>query len=152
MTNVELKQRGFTLIELLIFLGVLAVVGVWVATQGSNVLSGSKTERAYQQIDAIMKAAEEYRQQPSRRGSFAGISIQNLVNEGYPLDPLTTGTSQNVYGMTVTITSSGNVNAQLLYTTPSTQDCNQLDQRFTNSSKLQTAPTCTGGRLNLMLE
>jgi prepilin-type N-terminal cleavage/methylation domain-containing protein len=148
----KINQRGFTLIELLIFLGVLAVVGVWVATQGSNVLSGSKTERAYQQIDAIMKAAEEYRQQPNRRGSFTGISITSLVTEGYPLDPLTTGTNQNVYGMTVTIASSGNTNALLVYNTPGTQDCNQLDQRFTTSSKLASAPTCSGNNLQLLIE
>ena len=148
----KINQRGFTLIELLIFLGVLAVVGVWVATQGSNVFSASKTERAVQQIEAITDAAESYRHLPSQRGLYTGISITILDSLGYPLEPLTNGVNQNVYGLSTGITTSGATNASLSYDTHSADDCNQLRLRFINQSNLAGAPVCAGNNLVLTLD
>lgn len=149
----KINQRGFTLIELLIFIGVLAVVGVWVATQGNNVLTGSKTERAYQQIETIMKAADSYKNSPARRGSYEGISITQLVDLGYPMEPFSTGVNQNVYGLSASI-SGNSVWAIITYATPEPRVCEQLRTRLTNltNRSVGNQPTCSNSAITIRLE
>ena len=153
MQPTKTNKRGFTLIELLIFLGVLAVVGAWVATQGSNVISGSRTESAIQQIDSIMRAAESYKNTSNQAGSYRNVSLKELTQLGYKLQPLTDGVNQNTYGLSTTITSTDNGNtAQLEYFTLNAPDCEQLRIRLGERALYSQTPQCVGNQLILRFE
>ena len=125
------KEAGFTLVELGIYLAVLAVVGAFVVTQWGNINSGLRVERAYAELERVKTAAEAYRSASANAGLYTNIDITALSTNGYNVEPFTTGTNQNTYGLTVTIAPDGTptgTDAELIYEFDNSEDCNQMIQ------------------------
>lgn len=148
------KQGGFTLVELGIYLAVLAVVGAFVVTQWGNINSGLRVERAYAELERVKTAAEAYRSASANAGLYAGITIQELSDNGYNVEPFTTGTNQNTYGLNVAITpASSDTDATLTYQFDNPEDCQQMIQRFDGVTGIKTTPTCSAtDELSVTLE
>lgn len=92
------RQAGVTLPEMGLYVGVLAVLGVVVAANWGNVQSGIKIEQAFSEIVKVMAAAQTYRSAPANSGSFTGVSVTVLENNGYNVRPFTTGTNRTPTG------------------------------------------------------
>ena len=150
------KEAGFTLVELGIYLAVLAVVGAFVVTQWGNINSGLRVERAYAELERVKTAAEAYRSASANAGLYTGITMAALSTNGYNVEPFTTGTNQNTYGLTVAIAAAGSpagTDATLTYGFDNTEDCNQMIQRFDASvTGIKATPTCPGDVFTVTLE
>ena len=151
------KQGGFTLVELGIYLAVLAVVGAFVVTQWGNINSGLRVERAYAELERVKTAAEAYRSAAANAGLYTAISVTNLSDNGYNVEPFTDGDDENTYGLDVAIVAAGTpagTDATLTYNFDNEEDCNQMIQRFDDSvTGIKTVPTCTAaGLLTITLE
>lgn len=151
--SVYSSQLGFTLPELLIYVAVLAVAGVWLASQFGNVSSGANLERAFTEIEKVRTAAVAYRISPRRAGSYNGITIASLSSQGYNIRPLSSGTGENVYGNNVVIVAvSGGADAKLTYTTDTASSCQQLIERYTNVNGIKGTPACATSVLTVTLD
>ena len=149
------RETGLTLVELAIYIAVLAGVAIFAATQFGAITSAGQMERAYSEVARVKGAAEAYRAAPAQRGSFIGITVAALANGGYNVEPFTTGTNQNTYGLNVVVAPGGTPNgsdATITYTTGAAADCEQLIDRFTNTAGVRGAPTCAGAVLTLTVE
>ena len=149
------KEAGFTLVELGIYLAVLAVVGAFVVTQWGNINSGLRVERAYAELERVKTAAEAYRSAAANAGLYTGISMTALSTNGYNVEPFTTGTNQNTYGLDVAIAGAGsptNTDAELTYDFDNPEDCQQMIQRFDGVTGVSGTPTCAGNELTVTLE
>ena len=149
------KQEGFTLVELGIYLAVLAVVGAFVVTQWGNINSGLRVERAYAELERVKTAAEAYRSASANAGLYTNIGIAVLSTNGYNVEPFTTGTNQNTYGLDVTIAAAGSppaTDATLTYDFDNPEDCQQMIQRFDGVTGVKGTPTCSGNDLTVTLE
>lgn len=139
------RQKGVTLPEMGLYVGVLAVLGVVVAANWGNVQAGIKTEQAFAEIIKVMAAAQAYRAAPANSGSYTGVTVTVLKNNGYNVKPFTTGTNQNTYGLTVAIVAAGTPagsDATLTYQVGIAEDCEQLEARFLNTAGVKGTPTC----------
>ena len=148
------RQEGFTLIELGIYLAVLAVVGAFVVVQWGNINSGLRVERAYSEIERVKTAAEAYRSASTNAGLYTGISMTVLSSNGYNVEPFTSGTNQNTYGLTVGIApATAGADATLTYAFDNTADCNQMVQRFAVTvTGIKATATCPGDVFTVTLE
>lgn len=149
------RETGLTLVELAIYVAVLAGVAIFAATQFGAITSATQVERAYSEVARVKAAAEAYRAAPAHVGLFAGISIQQLSDDGYNVEPFTTGTAQNAYGLNVTVAGAGapaGSDATITYVTGVNADCLQLVDRFTNTAGVRGVPTCAAGTLTLTVE
>jgi len=150
----QFRTRGISMMELLIWLAVFAGVAVFVSSQATNLFGGATVERAYAEIEKVKTAAETYRRSLVQAGLYTNISITRLATRGYNVDPLTTGTNQNTYGLTVAIASAAaNTDATLTYELGNVPDCTQMIDRFTGMPGIKTAPACSAaGLLTMTLE
>ena len=74
------REEGLTLPEMLVWLGVFAVVGAFIAVQGSGILSGARLEQANQEVHSVVLAARTWR---SLKGNYTGITVKELEDNGY---------------------------------------------------------------------
>ncbi|MCY3622927.1 MAG: hypothetical protein OXH68_14590 [Gammaproteobacteria bacterium] len=139
------RQKGVTLPEMGLYVGVLAVLGVVVAANWGNVQAGIKIEQAFAEIVKVMGAAQAYRAAPANSGSYTGVTVTVLENNGYNVRPFTTGTNQNTYGLTVAVVAAGTPagsDATLTYQVGIAEDCEQLEARFQNTAGVKGTPAC----------
>ncbi len=153
----EIKRRdregGYSLMEMLIVFGVIAIAVGFVAVIGGTLGSGQKVNQAYSEIQMIIKAAESYRRAPARRGLFTGLTMTALSTRGYNVEPFTTGTNENTYGMTVTAApAAAGADATIVYTTDEAADCLNLVDRLDTLPGIKVTPTCAAGVLTVTLE
>lgn len=122
------REEGLTLPEMLVWLGVFAVVGSFIAVQGSGILSGTRLEQANQEVHSVILAAQSWR---SLKGNYTGINIKELENNGYNINfELNGNNGVNLYDENVVIVSSSAQVAEVRYITTSQKDCNQLKARI----------------------
>ena len=146
-------QKGFSLMELIIVLGVIAVAGAFIAVFAGGATSGERIRAGNSEIEGVVRAAQTYRRSPAQRGLFTNITIQRLSDRGYNVEPFTSGTNENAFGLTITIApAAGGADATLTYATDSTADCNQMIDRWTNIAGIKGTPTCATNTLTLTLE
>lgn len=144
---------GYSIVELLIVLGVIAVAAIFIANIAGGAASGQRLERAFSEIQMVKAAAESYRSAPARAGLFTGITVTALSSRGYNVEPLTTGTNQNAFGLTIAVApAAGGADATITYATDNAADCNQLIDRFTNIAGVKGTPACSGNTLTVTLE
>ena len=121
------REEGLTLPEMLVWLGVFAVVGTFIAVQGSGILSGTRLEQANQEVHSVILAAQSWR---SLKGNYTGINIKELEENGYNVNfELNGNNGVNLYDENVIIVSSSAQAAEVRYVTTSEKDCNQLKAR-----------------------
>ena len=149
------KARGVTLPELGIYVAALALVGVAVAAGFGNFQSGFRTEQAFYEVMKVKAAAEAYRSAAAQGGSFAGISVTVLADNGYNVEPLEDGNDENTYGLDVTIAAAGTpvgTDATLTYQFDSEEDCSQVEDRMDGTTGVKAVATsCTGTPVSLGL-
>ena len=138
------KDRGVPLPEMGLYVGLLAVVGLFVAGQWGNIQSGVRTEQAYAEIVRVKTAAEAYRSASAQAGSYKGVTVKVLADNGYNVEPFTDGEDENVYGLDVRVVSKSDVDATITYEFSVEADCEQLVDRLTNAVGVKTTPACTG--------
>lgn len=147
------KCAGITLMELLVYAAILAVVAMGILASTSNVFSGQRVEEATREIERVKLAAEAFRRAPAQAGLYTGITVTILANRGYNVEPFTTGTNQNAYGLTTTIApAASNTDATLTYAFDNAEDCAQMIDRYTGVTGVKTTPTCTTNTLSITLE
>ena len=135
------REEGLTLPEMLVWLGVFAVVGTFIAVQGSGILSGTRLEQANQEVQSVILAAQSWR---SLKGNYTGVNIKQLEENGYNINfELDGNNGVNLYDENVVISSSAPQAAQIRYVTTSEKDCNQLKARVELLPNI-TGETCTG--------
>ncbi len=144
------REEGLTLPEMLVWLGVFAVVGTFIAVQGSGILSGTRLEQANQEVHSVILAAQSWR---SLKGSYTGINIKELEDNGYNINfQLNGNNGVNLYDENVIIASSAAQAAQIRYVTTSEKDCNQLKARVEILPNI-TGETCgSTGNVRLQFE
>ena len=157
MSTVRRVQKsgsaGYSIVELLIVLGIVAVAAIFVANIAGGAASGQRLERAFSEIQMVKSAAESYRSAPARAGLFTGVSVTALSGRGYNVEPLTTGTNQNAFGLTIAIApAAAGADATLTYATDNAEDCNQLIDRFTNIAGVKGTPACASNTITITLE
>ncbi|MDE0190151.1 MAG: type II secretion system protein [Gammaproteobacteria bacterium] len=138
------RNRGVTLPEMGLYVGLLAIVGLFVVGQWGNIQSGVRAEQAYAEIVRVKTAAEAYRSAPAQAGSYAGISVEVLADNGYNVEPFTDGADENVYGLDVAVASSSDVDASITYQFDVEADCEQLVDRLTDAVGVKGTPACSG--------
>lgn len=138
------RDRGVTLPEMGLYVSLLAIVGLFVVGQWGNIQSGVRTEQAYAEIVRVKTAAEAYRSAPAQAGSYADISVEELADNGYNVEPFTDGEAENVYGLDVGIESDGDVDATITYEFDVEADCEQLVDRLTGAVGVKGTPSCSG--------
>ncbi len=147
------RQAGYSLMEMLVVFGVIAIAVAFVAVIGGTLGSGQKVQNAYSEIQLVMRAAESYRRAPSRNGLFTGLTVTALSTRGYNVEPFTSGTNENTYGLTVTAApAAGGADATITYATGEQADCLNLVDRFDTLPGVKVTPTCTTGTLTITLE
>ena len=130
------REEGLTLPEMLVWLGVFAVVGSFIAVQGSGILSGTRLEQANQEVHSVILAAQSWR---SLKGNYTGINIKELEENGYNINFTLNGNNGvNLYDENVVIISTAAQDAEIRYFTTSEKDCNQLKAR------VEILPNITG--------
>ena len=137
-------ERGVTLPEMGLYVGLLAIVGLFVVGQWGNIQSGVRTEHAYAEVVRVKTAAEAYRSAPAQGGSYADVSLEALAENGYNVEPFTDGDDENVYGLDTDVASKGDVDATITYEFDDEADCEQLVDRLTNAVGVKTTPACSG--------
>lgn len=148
-------QRGLTLIEILVWVGILAAVGVFAATQFADIRATQRTEQAFQEITRLVGAAASYRAAPANAGSYENISVTRLVDRGYIGSGYSDGANENAFGLTVSVASANSHgDATVTYATGNADqtECLQLVDRFTDMTGVKGDPSCTTGTLTLTLE
>ena len=138
------RSRGVTLPEMGLYVGLLAIVGLFVVGQWGNIQSGVRTEQAYAEIVRVKTAAEAYRSAPAQGGSYANISVEQLADSGYNVEPFTDGADENVYGLDVEVASTSDVDATITYQFDVQADCEQLVDRLTDAVGVKGTPACSG--------
>ena len=130
------REEGLTLPEMLVWLGVFAVVGAFIAVQGSGILSGARLEQANQEVHSVVLAARTWR---SLKGNYTGITVKELEDNGYNVSFTLNGNNGvNLYDEEVKIVSSAAQDAKITYGTTSTSNCEQLKDR------VELMPNITG--------
>ncbi len=130
------REEGLTLPEMLVWLGVFAVVGTFIAVQGSGILSGTRLEQANQEVHSVILAAQSWR---SLKGNYTGVNIKQLEDNGYNINfELNGNKGVNLYDEDVQIVSRSAQAAEVRYVTTSEKDCNQLKAR------VELLPNITG--------
>lgn len=137
------RSRGVTLPEMGLYVGLLAIVGLFVVGQWGNIQSGVRTEQAYAEIVRVKTAAEAYRSAPAQGGSYANISVEQLADSGYNVEPFTDGADENVYGLDVEVASTSDVDATITYQFDVQADCEQLVDRLTDAVGVKGTPACS---------
>ena len=151
--NRRQRQDGYSLMEMLIVFAVIAIAVGFVSVIGGTLGSGQKVNNAFSEITMIKAAAESYRRAPARLGLFTGLSITALSTRGYNVEPFTTGTNQNAYGLSVTAAPAASAaDATIVYTTDEAADCLNLVDRLSTLPGIKTTPTCAAGVLTVTLE
>jgi len=138
------RNRGVTLPEMGLYVGLLAIVGLFVVGQWGNIQSGVRAEQAYAEIVRVKTAAEAYRSAPAQGGSYKDVSVEVLADSGYNVEPLTDGDDENVYGLDVGVVSKGDVDATITYEFNVEADCEQLVDRLTGAVGVKGTPACSG--------
>lgn len=138
------RNRGVTLPEMGLYVGLLAIVGLFVVGQWGNIQSGVRAEQAYAEIVRVKTAAEAYRSAPAQAGSYAGIGVEELADSGYNVEPFTDGSDENVYGLDVAVASTSDVDATITYQFDVEADCEQLVDRLTDAVGVKGTPACSG--------
>lgn len=149
------STRGVTLPEMGLYVGLLAIVGLFVVGQWGNIQSGVRAEQAYAEIIRLKTAAEAYRSAPAQGGSFASVTVQVLANNGYNVEPFDDGTAENVYGLNaVVVPKASGADAEVTYQFDVQADCEQLVDRLTNAVGVKGTPTCSssGSSFDLKFE
>ena len=143
--------KGVTLPELGLYVAALALVGVAVAAGYGNFQSGWRTEQAFHEIMKVKAAAEAYRSASAQGGSFAGISVNVLSDNGYNIEPLDDGDDENTYGLDITLAAAGGgTDATLTYQFDGQADCNQVHDRLDGTTGVKTLPACTSATPSVM--
>ena len=140
------RQSGVTLPEMGLYVGVLAILGVVVAANWGNVQSGIRTEQAFGEIIKVKAAAEAYRAAAAQAGSYTGVTVAELVDSGYNVEPLTDGADENVYGLDITVAAAGTpsgTDASLTYQFANQNDCEQVVDRLDGTTGVKATPSCT---------
>ena len=140
------RQAGLSLIEAMLVLGLLILlVGGAIAAFNTG-LAGATSKTALEEINLLAAAAGQYRRSPRRQGLYTGISVTVLATQGYPMPGgWTTGTAQNVYGLTAAIVpATGNTDATLTYQLDTASACQQMIEQFTNQVGIKGTPACAG--------
>lgn len=130
------REEGLTLPEMLVWLGVFAVVGSFIAVQGSGILSGARLEQANQEVHSVILAAQSWR---NLKGNYTGVNVMELENNGYNINfELNGNNGVNLYDEGVEIVSTSAQAAEIRYVTTSEKDCKQLKAR------VELLPNITG--------
>ena len=147
------SQRGLSLIEILLWLGLLAGVAIFAAGQFSAISAGVDSERAYVEIQKVIAAGRAFRSSVRRGGSYAGVTVMVLSDQGYNVAPLTSGTGENAFGRNITfVPANSGADATLTYQTNNDEQCQQLIERFTNAPALTGTPTCATNTLTMTVD
>ena len=134
------NQAGYSAIELGIGLVVVTALLILLAPRLSSYLGSTSQNVGTLEVNKIVQASRNYKQ---ITGSYASITLANLVTGGYGLEEYTDGDGENAYNLTVSVAPvTGNATAQVTYVTGSAADCTQLINRVAEIDGV-TATSCS---------
>lgn len=142
------RQRGYSVLEVTLAISLIAAIGVVVFLAFGDTQSSVNQTRALSEINALASSARQYRSTFAQGGLYTNVNMEAL--EGYNLAGMdvtgtgATSSGTNAYGLGVTIESvATNADAEIEYTTPSQDVCEDLMPLFTNAAAGTTASTAT---------
>jgi prepilin-type N-terminal cleavage/methylation domain-containing protein len=145
------RQGGFTLVELLVVMAIIAVISGALITLSENASSSQKQNTELANINMLKSAAMQFRRFRAQNGSAANlVSVTTLSSRNYNIAPLTTGTNQNAYGLTITIAgASSGPNFTITSDVGTATECAYFVEALAGGNDVATAPSCTGGTVSI---
>lgn len=143
------REAGLSMLEISIGGGILIALAVFIMIQMGEGVESVNSTRAVSEINSLMGASRNYRTQFAQGGSYAGISLPNIISAGLPTGGIV---SDNVFGEAVTLApNSANTDAIITYPTGDEDTCSALLNYFartvggtTTYIKGVQAASCTG--------
>ncbi|MEO0367211.1 MAG: hypothetical protein AAF197_00340 [Pseudomonadota bacterium] len=140
MKTIYKNNQGFTAIEYVAIVAAIAIATIAVVSASSGFFSSSKKNSAILEVSKIVNAAKLYR---IANNDYTSITVQQLVSEGYDVEPFTDGDDENAYGLDVDLTSiNANADVRLTYDTDSNAACASLKARYGESADGITTAFC----------
>ena len=131
------RQRGYTLLEMSLAVVAIAAIAVIVFLAFSDTQTTSNQTRALSEINSLASSARQFRASFAQGGMYTNLAnVKVLVDNGYSTGgmALNGNNGVNAYGLSVTINSfAGGSDAQIVYTTPSEEDCTAIMGSFTDN-------------------
>lgn len=145
------RQQGLTLVELLVVLAIIAVISAVALTSLENATSSQKQNTELANINMLKSAAMQFRRFRAQNGSAANlVSVTTLSSKNLNIAPLTTGTNQNAYGLTITIAgASSGPNFTITSDVGTATECAYFVEALAGGNDVATAPSCTGGTVSI---
>ncbi len=139
------RQAGVNLMETILVLAIIGVIVGGAIALFDTGLGTANRKAALEEIQLVKAAAGAFRRAPARNGLYTGISVTVLDTQGYGVGQFTTGTNQNVYGLTVAVAPAGTPtgsDAELTYGFETAAACNQMVEQFTGVEGVKGTPAC----------
>ena len=149
--------------ELIAVIAIIAGLTIAIGFAINSANTTADRNVAIAEVQMLISSAAQFRK--INRGVYDDgtieISIDELVDNGYPTGGIQTGSEDNAYGLDVEIEgtatgacTSSNVcsDAKLTYTTPDQNQCESIDDLFPVGGFIKTAGTCTAGDLVIVIE
>ena len=131
------RQRGFTLLEMSLAVGAIAIIAVVAFLAFTDTQSSANQTRALSEINTLASSARQYRSSFDGGGLYTNVTnVKFLDDNGYSIGgmALSGNNGVNTYGLSATIaTVTGGGDANIVYTTPSQEDCVALMGLFTDA-------------------
>lgn len=143
---VDSRQRGYSLLEMGLVVGAIALFAVIGFVAYTDTQSTANQTQAMSEINGLSSSARQFRSAFAQGGLYTNLTnVKELVDNGYSVGGMSLNGNDgvNAYGLAVTIASAAaGADANIVYTTPSEEDCLALMGNFTDNPGT-TATTAT---------
>ena len=139
-------MRGFTAIEYVAIVAAIAIATIAVVSASSGFFGSSKKNSAILEVSKLVNAAKLYR---ISNNNYASITVEEMSDNGYDIEPFTNGTGENAYGADASMApTNANTQAVLLYTTDEDSACASLKARYGESADGVASAFCIAASAN----
>ena len=140
-TAIQTKQGGYSFIEIGIGISVAAILLVSGIQAGVGYFAEVTLNKATNEGSKIVAAMRVYQ---ANTGSYAGMSMTVLSENGYGVEPFSDGAGENAYGLDVDVDpAASNQDGAMVFSTDTAAHCLQFVSRIRNLDGVKSASCAT---------